>query len=203
MLANGDWQAEPYSDPGLANNRSCYVLIGLLCRTVVRLQGCQVSQLLCFVCVAFSCCSTDTVISWMWCTYLEFARFDASSFVCVAFCCFLEWNYFHPDLPYSCLQACCFSSWTWFPLALLQRDTTRKPPASDLSSGPPAEVRAGKCAARWSESENTQAEPSEWEATNGIVSHDVFLVAWRHCCRHWTFSMNIVAIFSTSLQPWF
>ena len=63
MLANGDWQAEPYRDPGLANNRSCYVFFGLLCRTVVRLQGCQVSQLLCFVCVAFSCCSTDTVIS--------------------------------------------------------------------------------------------------------------------------------------------
>ena len=124
----------------------------------------------------------------------------------IGLCCmwlFLEWNYFHPDLPYSCLQACCFSSWTWFPLALLQRDTTRKPPASDLSSGQPAEVRAGKCTARWSESENTQAEPSEWEATNGIVSHDVFLVAWRHCCRHWTFSINIVAIFSSSLQPWF
>ena len=159
MLANGDWQAEPYRDPGLANNRSSYVLFGLLCRTVVRLQGCQVSQLLCFVCVAFSCCSTDTVISWMWCTYLEFTFW--CQFICL--CCiwlFLEWNYFHPDLPYSCLQACCFSSWTWFPLALLQRDTTRKPPASDLSSGPPAEVRAGKCTARWSE---------KWKHASGAI----------------------------------
>ena len=90
MLANGDWQAQPQRDPGLANIRSSYVFFGLLCRTVVRLQGCQVSHLLCFVCVALSCSSTDAVISWMWCTYLEIARFDASSLVCVALGCF--WN---------------------------------------------------------------------------------------------------------------
>ena len=95
-------------------------------------------------------CLCCIVLFFDWCCYILNVMYISGNrtFWCqfIGLCCigvFLEWNYFHFDLPYSCLQACCFSSWTWFPLVLLQRNTTRKASAWDLSSGPAAEVRAG------------------------------------------------------------
>ena len=155
MLANGDWKAEPYSDPGLANNRSCYVLF-VLHFPVVRLIL----------------------------LYLECDVHIWNSHVLMPVHLFV--------LHFAVFGVKLFSSWSSIQLP---SSTTRKAPASDIGSGPPAKVRAGKCTAKWFESGNTQAELSKWEEASGNVSHDVLLLR-DETVRLFSTLQNISATFS-------